>query len=287
MEAIRIHNVTKTFGDTTALNNVSLNFESGKIYGLLGRNGAGKSTLLNIISNRIFADEGEVFINDKNAVENDQAQKQIYMMSEKNLYPKSMKIKEVFQWTNDFYGCFDTEKAERLAKIFDLKLNNRVKELSTGYNSIFKLIIALCLDVNYVFLDEPVLGLDANHREVFYRLLLESYEEKQRTFIIATHLIEEISNLIEEIIIIDKGNLIIQKDVQELMDSGYSISGKASEVNEYCVGKHVIGEDLMGSLKTSYILGEVDKKSVIGTLEINKLNLQKLFIELTKKEEEA
>ena len=82
MNCIEVKNVTKRFKDVTALNNVSLKFEGEKIYGLLGRNGAGKSTLLNVITNRIFADEGVVVVNGELAVENESAQRNINLMSE-------------------------------------------------------------------------------------------------------------------------------------------------------------------------------------------------------------
>lgn len=287
MQAIRVDHVSKHYPGTIALQDANLTFEFGKIYGLLGRNGAGKSTLLNIIANRIFASEGTVFVDDQIATENDRAQKSIYMMSEETLYPKDMKVKKVFDWTKEFYQDFDLEEAMRLAKLFELNTNQKVKALSTGYKSIFKLIIALCVDVRYVFLDEPVLGLDANHRELFYKLLMNSYMDNPRTFIIATHLIEEVASLIEDIIIIKDGSVLMNTSVEELMKKGYSVSGKTSEVDAYCEGKHVIGFDLLGGLKTAYVLGEKGSIDPTSTLEFSQVNLQKLFVELTRKENEA
>ena len=99
------------------------------------------------------------------------------MMGEKNFYPDNMKIKEIFRWTKEFYPEFDTEYAMKLAEVFDLNLNKNVKSLSTGYNSIYKVIIALSVNTPYVLLDEPVLGLDANHRDLFYKLLIEKYSK--------------------------------------------------------------------------------------------------------------
>lgn len=286
MEAIKICDLTKRYGDIYALDHVNLQFETGKIYGLLGRNGAGKSTLLKAISNRIFPDEGAVYLNDLAVMENDEVLHQMYLMSEEDMYPKSMKIKDVLRWTDEFYGCFDMEKAKQLAKKFELNINKKVKDLSTGYQSIYKLIIALSLNVPYIFLDEPVLGLDANHREMFYKLLLETYMEKQQTIVIATHLIEEIANLIEEIIILKDGKIIVNQPVEEILAAGYSISGLAKDIDTYCKGKQVLGFDVLGGLKTAYIMGEVDKMAIQDSMEINPLNLQKLFVELTKKEGE-
>ena len=147
-----IANITKQYGDIYALDHVNLNFEAGKIYGLLGRNGAGKSTLLKAISNRIFPDDGVITLNDQPVMENDEVLHQMYLMSEEDMYPKSMKVKEVFHWTDEFYGCFNIEKAKELAQKFELNMNKKVKDLSTGYQSIYKLIIALSLDVPYICL---------------------------------------------------------------------------------------------------------------------------------------
>lgn len=279
--SIEIKNITKNFGNTCALDQVSITFEDNKIYGLLGRNGAGKTTLLNTVTNRIFPDAGEVFIDGIPARENDEALKNIYMMGEKDFYPPNMKIKDIFRWTKEFYPDFDLEYAKKLADLFELNINKTVKSLSTGYNSIFKVIIALSVNTPYILLDEPVLGLDANHRDMFYRFLIEKYSETQTTFVLSTHLIEEVSSVIEHVIIIKKGKVIKNESREELMSYGYSVSGKASLVDEYIKDKNVIGSDLIGGLKSAYIMGNISKEKVPEGLEITKIDLQKLFIKLT------
>lgn len=282
--SIEIKNVTKKFGDNTALNNVSISFGENKIYGLLGRNGAGKSTLLNIITNRLFATEGEVTIDNLQACENDKAQEKIYLMSEKTLYPQDMKLKAILKWTKNFYPNFDMDKAMEYAKIFKLDINKKMKALSTGYTSIFKLIIAMSVNTPYVILDEPVLGLDANHRELFYQLLIEKYSEEPFTIIISTHLIEEISALIEEAVIISEGEVLLHKTREDLLALGYSVSGKATEVDAYIAGKETIGVDALGGLKTAYVMGRPDS-DISENLEITTLDLQKLFVKLTNSKE--
>ncbi len=279
--SIEIKNISKNFGNTCALDGVSLNFEENRIYGLLGRNGAGKSTLLNIITNRIFSDKGEVLVDGKPSMENDEALRKIYMMGEKNFYPENMKIKEIFRWTKEFYPGFDMEYANKLADIFELSLKKNVKSLSTGYNSIFKVIIALSVNTPYVLLDEPVLGLDANHRDIFYKLLIEKYSNSPATYVISTHLIEEVSNVIEDVIIIKKGKIIKNESREELMSVGYTVSGMASLVDEFIKGKEVISTDAMGGLKLAYIMGKVIRNEVPKGLEITKMDLQKLFVQLT------
>lgn len=272
MQGIQIRNVTKKYNGLTALDNVSFSFEFGKIYGFLGRNGAGKSTLINIIANRIFADEGTVLIDDIPAKENMQVHEKIFCMSEADLYDKDLKIKEHFKWLNRFYDSFNLKKALEISEKFNLDTEKRFKSLSKGYQSIFKLTVALSLNVPYVIFDEPVLGLDANHRELFYNLLLKDYEDGERTIIIATHLIEEVANIIEEVVLIDKGKILLQESAETLLETGYSISGIAKEVDDYCADKNVIGCDELGSLKVAYVLGEKTPLPRDSNLQISTMN---------------
>lgn len=281
MNGIEVRNITKTFGQVKALDNVTLTLAQEKIYGLLGRNGAGKSTLLNILTNRIFPDLGEVLVDGLPARENDAAQQKMYMMSEKSYYPDSMRVADAFKCTEALYGGFSREYAAELCDAFGLNPRKKVKELSTGYGSIFKLVTALSVPVPYVLLDEPVLGLDANHRELLYRVILETYTQNPRTIVLSTHLIEEISGLIEEVIIIKKGQIIRHQPTEDLLAMGYTVSGPAPQVDAYVQGRESLGEDALGGLKTAYILGRPDGGELPETLQISKMDLQKLFIRLT------
>lgn len=283
MNCIQIKNITKRYNDVTALDNISFTFEYGKIYGLLGRNGAGKSTLINIIANRIFPDSGEILIDGIPTKENMEVHEKIHCMSEKDLYNTSLKVKEHFKWMSRFYSCFDIEKAYSIAEKFNLNTNKKFKQLSKGYQSIFKLTAAVALNVPYLIFDEPVLGLDANHRELFYNILLNDYEENPRTIIFATHLIEEVANIIEDVVIIESGRLLLQDSVENLLETGYCVSGMTSEVDKFCAGKNVIGEDILGGMKLAYILGQREELPQNSNLQITNMNLQKLFVKLTEK----
>lgn len=152
--------------------------------------------MINIMANRIFADQGDILIDGLPAKENMAVHEKIFCMSDQNLYDSTLKIRDIFKWTDRFYDHFHSDKAFRIVEMFSLDTRKRFPALSKGQQSIFKLTIALALDTPYVIFDEPVLGLDANHRELFYHLLLQDYEENQRTIILATHLIEEASNVI-------------------------------------------------------------------------------------------
>ena len=281
--SIVINQVSKSFGPVRALNRVSVTLEEGKIYGLLGRNGAGKSTLLNVLTDRIFPEEGSVTVDGEPVRDNDRALSKMYLMSEKNCYPESMRVKEAFRWTKEFYPDFDQEFAWNLAAAFELNTNAKVNKLSTGYSSIFKLVVALSVNTPYVLLDEPVLGLDANHRDLFYRTLLSRYTQRPFTAVISTHLIEEVASLIEDVVVIHKGEVLRQGSCQDLLSQGYTVTGPKGLVEEYLKGKNVLGVDALGGLESGYVLGEPDRSSLPQGLELSGLDLQKLFILMTGK----
>ena len=284
MSGIEVRNLSKSYGSTQALNQVSINFVENRIYGLLGRNGAGKTTLLNIITNRLFADSGEVTLDGKVIQENDIALSKIYMMSEKCLFPEKMRVRDVFKWTAAFYPQFDMEYAFAIASKFELDLKKKRDSLSTGYGSILKLVTAMSVNVPYVFFDEPVLGLDANYRDLFYRLLIEKYSEKPFTAIVSTHLIDEVSSVIEHVVMIDKGRIIKDEPLESILSQGYTITGPASAVDLFISDKDVMSYDMLGGLKTAYVSGKVPQ-DVPQNLEITKMDLQKMFIKMINEKE--
>lgn len=280
MSKLEIKNLTKHYGKVCALDNASVTFEEGKIYGLLGRNGAGKSTMLNCITGFIFPDEGTITIDGENVIENDKLLRMIYKTSEKTYYPESMKITELFKQTKSFYPDFDTDYALSVSKQFGLDVKKKVKGLSTGYTSILKQVIALSVNTPFVLFDEPVLGLDANNRDLFYRLLIEKFSESPFCAVISTHLIEEVASIVENVVIVKNGKIIRNTTCEELLHQGYTVSGSAELVDSYISGKNVIGTDSLGGLKTAYVLGQAEKELPNG-LEITRLDLQKLFVKLT------
>ena len=200
-------------------------------------------------------------------------------MSEHNLLPVDRRFKDAVKLVKVFYPELDEEYALSLAKKFDLDIKKKLIGLSTGYSSIAKLIIALASGADYVFFDEPVLGLDPNHRELFYKELIERYTETGSTFIISTHLIDECANLIEKAIIIDKGRVVTAEDTEAIMAGSFTVTGPAELVDKYIAGKQVLGSDTIGGIKSAYIKGAPE--NVPQGLEVSKASLQSLFIQMT------
>ncbi|MPM07670.1 Vitamin B12 import ATP-binding protein BtuD [bioreactor metagenome] len=281
--SIEIKNITKDFGDTRALDHVGLSLGENRIYGLLGNNGAGKSTLLSILTGRQYPTEGTITVDGEPIINNDAALGKLFLVAEQNLFPDDMKVKKAFDTAALFYPEFDRAYAEQLAERFGLDRKKKIQSLSTGYASIFRLILGLSANTPYLMFDEPVLGLDAQHRDLFYRVLMEKYAEHPCTILLSTHLIAEAANLIEQTIIIRNGKILKDCSSEELMADAYSVAGPARLVDTYLWGKHVLSSNVLGGLKTACVQGQPEE--LPEGLEYSGINLQDYFISLMEEED--
>lgn len=280
--SLDVNQLFKTYGKKVVLNNVSISFDEQKIYGLLGNNGAGKSTLLNIINNRIFTTTGEVRLSGDKLSENEKLLNKVHLMSEDNLFPSKLKIEALFKLIEKFYGSFDWSLSNEMIKEFELDESKALNKLSTGYRSITKLIVALCVPSDYIFLDEPVLGLDTNHRELFYNFLIDTYQERPRTFVISTHLIDEISNLLEKVIILDKGKVINDEEVEALLKNTHVLSGPTKEVEALLGTCTVLKKEKLGGSTTAYTKGKLVQAN-LDKVNIKPMSLQEYFMKITSR----
>lgn len=279
MSRIEVKALTKQYKKKTALRAVTLEIEKGRIYGLLGRNGAGKTTLVNIIGNRDFPTEGQVLLDGKPLTENDAALKSLACMGAENLFPNHMRVREIIQCMAFFYPKLDKDYALELCKRFGLDPKKRLSQLSTGYRTIAKVIFAMSSGADFIFLDEPTLGVDANHRELLYKLILERYEKTEAAFIISTHLIDECAGLFERCFVLSEGRLIADAESDELRRSAYLVEGKTADVEQYISGKTILTKTEVGSLCSVCVQGEPE--NVPENLEIAQPTLQQLLIALT------
>lgn len=285
MHKVEFQNVSKAYGRVQALRSVTAGIPTGTICGLLGRNGAGKTTLLNILTNRIFADQGQALVDGQPAVENEAAQAGIFYMTEKTLYPGELSVQEVFDLTRTFYPGFDREAAAALAKRFQLVTKKTIGALSTGYRSIFKLVLALASNAPLLVFDEPVLGLDANHRDLFYRELAGRFDPQRQTVILSTHLIEEAAGMLEEVIILKEGQVLLAQPVEAILQLAYSVSGSQENVDAFTAGKKVLREESLGRYKMATIYqprNGADQAALAALdLELSPVRLQELIVRLT------
>lgn len=287
MDIMKIDHVSKHFGRKQVLADVSFELAPNKIYALLGRNGAGKSTLMSIMIDALRANSGSVKMGGKKINDNDDLLGKMYLMSSESaldnvMFQRYLKLKNIFQSNEALYGGFDWQTAQKLVNEFGLSLDVAYSKLSTGQKTLAKLVLALCLSVDYVFLDEPVLGLDANHRDMFYQELLKSYENRPRTFVISTHLIEEIDQIVEHVLTLDKGKIIVDDTTEHLLDQSFLVSGPQKAVSGYTQGLNVIHSRTLANIKYDYVFGQLnDQRAIPDTVKVEHYDLQHLFMYLT------
>lgn len=281
MNTLKIENLTKKYKKNIVLDNINIEFKEKTIYGLFGRNGVGKSTLIKIINQLNFPNSGTITIAGKKLDKDIDALSNIYTAHTENNFPKSMKISKIFKITKEFYPSFDLDNALKHAELFNLPMKSKVAKLSTGYTSIVKNIIALNINLPFVIYDEPILGLDANFRDLFYKLLLESYEKNPHTIIITSHFIDEIANILENIVIIKDGKIIVDDSVENISANTYTITGPKDSVDEFIKDKQLIGSETLANLKVAYVLGKLPEESLPTNLSVSLINLEKFFIKIT------
>lgn len=274
-------NISKEYKKKKILSDISFSLERGKIYGLIGRNGAGKTTLLSIMSAQNPATSGRVLIDGEEVWENTNALSKICFSRELQT-TEAYKVKEYLDTAAIFYPHWDKEYAERLVNIFNLDKKQRMNKLSKGMLSMITIIVALASKAEYTFLDEPVAGLDVVARDEFYKILLEEYTQTGRTFVISTHIIDEASDIFEEVIMIKDNRIAIKENTQELLDRAVHISGSANEVDselEKHTDAQIFEVQTLGRSKgVSLLLNPGDIINANEQLMVQKLTLQKLFV---------
>lgn len=281
---ITVDHVSKHFGSLRAVDDVSFSVEENKIYGLLGRNAAGKTTLMQLLTGQDFATSGSISVFGASPVENAGVLQNISFIKEGQKYPDEFKVKHVFTSAPWFFRNWDHDFAQRLIGDFRLPLNQRIKKLSRGQLSAVGVIVGLASRAPLTFFDEPYLGLDAVARQIFYDRLLEDYSLHPRTIVLSTHLIDEVSNLLEHVLVIDNGRIIIDEDAEVLRSSASTIVGTRAGVDAFVAGRDVLHRDSIGGI-ASVTVGALDandrRAALAAGLELTPVSLQQLIVRTT------
>lgn len=273
--------LTRRYGDHVALGDVSVDIEEGKITGLLGRNGAGKSTFLRIVTAQEFASAGSVRVFGESPVENERVLKRLVLVREDQQFP-DFKVRHALSAASWFYPNWDAELADTLLRDFDLPTKRPIKKLSRGMRSALSITIGLAARAELTLLDEPYAGLDAVARQLFYDRLLDDYSTCPRTILLSTHLIDEVADLLEHVVMIDKGRVVLDAAADELRGSAVTVSGPALAVDDFVTGRRVLHRRKIGSRASVTIADALDAASKAKAkalhLKLEPLSLQQLMV---------
>lgn len=213
MVLLECQGLSKKYGKKQALKNVNLEIPAGKIVGLLGPNGSGKTTLIKLINNLLTPTEGEILINGKQpGVE---SKSMISYLPERTYFSRNMSVKKTLEFFADFYKDFDLNRARKLLKDLDLDEDQRISAMSKGMQEKVQLVLVMSRRVSLYILDEPLGGVDPATRDYILDTILTNFNEKA-SLIISTHLISDIERILDEVIMIDKGQVVMQEEADVL-----------------------------------------------------------------------
>ncbi|WP_460775421.1 ABC transporter ATP-binding protein [Microbacterium sp. GXF7504] len=283
---IEVQDLTKRYGDTRALDGVSFSIERDTIYGLLGRNGAGKTTIMSILTAQNFATSGDVRVFGEDPYENARVLSRLCFVRESQKYPDDAMPVHAFRSARLFFPNWDQELADRLVADFQLPLKTRIKKLSRGQLSAVGVVIGLASRAEITFFDEPYLGLDAVARQIFYDRLIEDYAEHPRTVILSSHLIDEVANLIEKVIVVDHGRVIMDEDTDAVRDRAANVVGETAAVDAFVAGRTVIHRETLGRVSSVTVMGaltDADRRALAAQgLDVTPVSLQQLVVRATQ-----
>lgn len=273
--------LTCRYTDQLALDDVSVDVQPGSITGLLGRNGAGKSTFMKVVTAQEFAGSGTVRVFGQNPVENDSVLRHTAFVREDQQFPE-ITAAQALRAASWFFPNWDTEFAETLIADFGLPVNRRIRKLSRGMRSALSITLGLAARAELTLFDEPYAGLDSVARQLFYDHLLTDFMAHPRTVLLSTHLIDEAADLLEKVILIDRGRIVLDADAEAARGSAITVSGPTSAVEAFVAGREIWHRRGIGNRSAVTITGPLDASgraaATAAGLTVESLSLQQLLV---------
>jgi ABC-2 type transport system ATP-binding protein len=277
--AVSVTGLTRRYPDHVALDDVHLTIGTETITGLLGRNGAGKTTLLRILAGQEFPSSGSVRVFGSPPAENENVLRRLVLVREDQAYP-DFKVSHALRAASFCYPNWDAGLASSLLEDFGLRANKAIKSLSRGQRSALGITIGLAARAAVTLFDEPYTGLDAVARQVFYDRLLAEYADFPRTVVLSTHLIDEAAALFENVVMIDRGRVVLDTVADGLRGAVTTVSGPVLAVDSFTRGRPVWERRGLGSQASVVMVGQLsgedrERARSLG-LDLAPLSLQQL-----------
>ncbi|RIX28687.1 ABC transporter ATP-binding protein [Amnibacterium setariae] len=280
--AIRLTGVSRRFGRTTALDDVTAEVPAGVVCGLLGRNGAGKTTLMSILAGHDRPSAGTVEVLGSDPFEHADVMGSISLIRDNQRYPEDFKLKHVLRVVPRFHERWDAELAAELIDAFRLPSRTTVKKMSRGQQSGLGIVIGLASRAPLTVFDEPYLGLDATARRVFADRLLAARldDAAARTIVLSTHLIDEMEQLLDHVVVLDGGRLVRTGTTEEVTAGAHSLSGAAAAVERVAAGRTPLSSHRVGGLLSLVFAGEAPaglaEEAAAAGVQVAPVGLQEL-----------
>ena len=228
MPILECRELSKRFGKTAALDNVSLKLEPGRVIGLLGPNGSGKTTLIKSANGLLTPSEGEILIDGE--APGPKTKAVVSYLSDKEYLPDWMSTRQLMDFFEDFYKDFDRQRAEEMLLRLGLDEKQKVKTMSKGTREKVQLILVMSRRAKLYLLDEPIGGVDPATRDYILDTIIRNYNP-EAAVLISTHLIADVEQVLDEVIFIQNGQVLLQSDVDSIREEkGMSVDQYFREV---------------------------------------------------------
>jgi ABC-2 type transport system ATP-binding protein len=221
MYAIEINNLTKTYGNSRGITDISFNIEEGEIFGFIGPNGAGKSTTIRTLLSLIYPTSGGAKIFGKDCVQfAPEIKKEIGYLPSEVFYYDNMKVMDLLKYSASFYKKDCTKRIIELAEVMDLDLTKKIDDLSLGNKKKVGIVQGLLHEPKLIILDEPTSGLDPLMQQRFFDLL-EEENKKGATILFSSHILSEVQRLCDRVAIIKEGKIVTVEKISTLQENNY------------------------------------------------------------------
>ncbi|MEH7251440.1 ABC transporter ATP-binding protein [Neobacillus niacini] len=221
MNVIEIKNLTKTYGTSRGISNISFTVEEGEIFGFIGPNGAGKSTTIRTLLSLIYPTSGSATIFGKDTVRfAPEIKKEIGYLPSEVFYYDNMKVKDLLNYSASFYKKDCRKRIKELADIMDLDLTKKIDDLSLGNKKKVGIVQGLLHSPKLIILDEPTSGLDPLMQQKFFELL-EEENKKGATILFSSHILTEVQRLCNRVAIIKEGKIVTVEKISTLKENTY------------------------------------------------------------------
>jgi ABC-2 type transport system ATP-binding protein len=282
--AATFDSVTMRFRGHTALSDVSTSIEADTITGLLGRNGAGKTTMMQLLTGHRVPTAGRVHVLGEAPYENDAVLRRLCFIKEGQRYPDLFRVCDAVAAAASVYPAWDADLAAQLLEDFELPVKRSIKKLSRGMTSAVGIVLGLASRAPITLFDEPYLGLDAVARQLFYDRLLADYAEHPRTIVLSTHLIEEISDLLEHVLLIDRGRVLLDADAETLRATALTVSGPSQLVATFGAAHELLQSESMAGRSRAIVRTGTATSRRLATdlgLTVESTSIQQLVVAMS------
>ena len=277
---LELKNVTKTFGTTKALEDLTMVVPKGTVYGLVGPNGAGKSTAIRLALGVYRPDSGSITLDGKPVFENPEVKNRICSIPDEVFYFQSATMAEMKSYYKGMYPQFDEALFDKLYEVFRLPRNSPIRRFSKGMQKQAAFHLSLCTHPELLILDEPVDGLDPVMRRQVWSLLLSEVAQRETTVLVSSHNLRELEDICDHVGIMDQGRMLLERSLADMQGNTH----KLQLVGNVPLDLEVLHESSSGRLKTLVVRGDVQEitQKVRATdpayFDVLPLSLEEIFI---------